>query len=154
MSIRWLAAVLLFSLGFGSALVVKSLETGVAPREGTIVGKLRYRDTGTDFQLIRPAEDRVNYLVVVTKKGTDAAPQVAFPNEKLTLHKVDTGVVGIYQVIPLATVKVSSSVINSIKCRPTDYCPLPPDPGPPPGGPIRYVYQFLLDPSAMLKPGR
>src|SRR3954451_23423779 len=117
MSIRWLAAVPLFSLGFGSDLGVKCLETGVAIREGTIVGKLKYKDTGTDFQLIRPADDRVNYLVIVTKKGTDATPQIAFPSEKLTLRKMDTAGVGIYQVIPLAMVRVSSSVINSIKCR-------------------------------------
>ncbi|MFL6260921.1 MAG: hypothetical protein ACJ76Y_14530 [Thermoanaerobaculia bacterium] len=160
MSIRRLAAVLLFPLGFCSAFLVRSRAADVTAREGTIVGKLRYKETGTDLQLIHPADDKVSYLVIVAEKGKAAAPRVAYPNGDLTLRKTDVQVVGIYQVIPVATVRLPrpspSSIPDILKCRPS-YCPLPPDPGPPPGPgpiPIQYSYQFLRDPSVLPKPGR
>jgi hypothetical protein len=152
MSIRRLAAVLLFPLGFCSAFLVRSQAADVTAREGTIVGKLRYKETGTDFQLIRPADDQVSYLVVVAAKGNDATPRVAYPSGDLTIRKADARSVGIYQVIPLATVRIGSPFSNALKCRPA-YCPLPPDPGPLPG-PIQLSYQFLRDSSLLPKPGR
>src|SRR5215813_540549 len=108
MSIRWLAAVCLFSLGFGSAFLVRSQAAAVPPREGIIDGKLKYKDTGTEFQLSHPADDKVSYLVIVGGKGKDAAPRVAYPNGGLTLSKADAQIVGVYQVTPLATVRFSS----------------------------------------------
>ena len=151
MSIRWLAAVLLFPLGFGSAFLVRSQAADAPPGEGTIVGKLRYRDTGTDLQVIRAANDPVSYLVVVATKG-NGTPQVAYPNGGLTIPKTDARSVGIYQVIPLAKIRVGTPLPSPLKCRPS-YCPLPPEPGPLPG-PIGYSYQFLRDPSLLPKPGR
>ncbi|HEY4591883.1 MAG TPA: hypothetical protein VIJ61_05710, partial [Thermoanaerobaculia bacterium] len=115
MSIRWLAAVFLFSLGFGSAFLVRSQAADVTAREGTIVGKLKYRETGTDFRLIRPADDPTTYLVVVAAKGNDAAPRVLYPSGELTVRKADARSVGIYQLIPLATVRVASPLSNPQK---------------------------------------
>src|SRR5262249_17216958 len=125
-----------------------------------IDGKLRYRNTGTDFQLIHPADDKVSYLVISAEKGKDATPRVVYPNGDLTLRKTDVQVVGIYQVIPVAAVRFPRSspisLPDILKCRPS-YCPLPPDPGPPPGPgpiPIQYSYQFMRDSSVLSKPVR
>jgi|SRR4051794_4116891 hypothetical protein len=168
MSIRWLAAVFLFSLGFGSAFLVRSQAAVVTPGEGIIDGKLKYKDTGTNFQLSHPADDKVSYLVILGQKGKDAAPRVAYPNGELTLSKTDAQIVGVYQVTPLAIVRFPSPSPNPspspspspiripfpdiLKCRP-NYCPLPPEP-PPPGPIFQYSYYFMRDSSALPKPGR
>lgn len=137
MPIRWLAAALLFLLGFGSALLVNPQAKDAAPKTGTIDGKLKYVDSGSDLQLIQPADSETSYLIIVplAPEARNAPhPQVVFQAGKASFRKADLQGMGIYQVVPIAKIRLGLKP-DSIKCRPWEFCPIPPEPDPLPPGP-------------------
>ncbi len=164
MSTRWLAGTLLFTLGFGSALLVRLPEADAASTEGVVEGRLKYID-GADFRLVYPVGGKTDYLVVVSRPpgANDSGPEVSYKSGLVTFSKKDLENVTVYQVKPLIMWKAgakksgaqksgaekSSIRASSIfRCGEGPFlCPLPPTP--PPIG-----YRYVVFKSATSAPGR
>jgi len=124
---RWLAGVLLFALGCGTALLIKVPAVGAASQEGVVEGSLKYVD-GEDFRLIYPSGDKTEYLVVVSRSpGTTTEMPITSQSGLAVFSKKKLERLTIYRVTPLLTWK--GGLIG--KCDGEDYCPLPPPPPPP-----------------------
>ncbi|HEX4962486.1 MAG TPA: hypothetical protein VF173_16750, partial [Thermoanaerobaculia bacterium] len=129
---RWLAGALLFTFGFGSAVLAKLPKTAAASQEGVVEGNLKYVD-GDDFRLVYPPGEKTEYLVVVTHTaGTkpDAAPQISTLSGLAIYPKKNLDRLTVYRVTPLLLWHGGSIG----KCDGDDFCPLPPPPPPPDTG--------------------
>ena len=140
MSKRWLAGVLLFSCGFGSALLVRLTPDAVAASaEGVVEEGLRYVD-GTDFTLKVPTGAN-SYLVVVARKpglSTSEAP-ISSKTGATVIPKKELTKVTIYRLTPVGLWQGGFR-----PCHGWEDCPVPQPIPPPP--PLRISNQFL-DPS-------
>ena len=131
MSTRWLSGVLLFALGFGTALLARLPEAGAASGQGVVSGSLKYIN-GADFQLVYPPGGKASYLVVVSRKpGTVKAlsePQVAYKSGSAAYSKQNLDSLTIFEARPLAIWKGG----DVIHCGDGPVqCILPPPPPPP-----------------------
>jgi hypothetical protein len=161
MSTRWLPGILLFALGFGSAVLVRLPEADAADaaaEEGVVEGNLKFID-GADFRLVYPPGGKTDYLIVVSRKsGTvkDSPPRISYHTGAAAFAKKDLQNVTVYHVKPLViwtsgaetsgvekagAEKASARRVGVFRCGSGPFlCPLPPIP-PPIGS--SYSYAFL-----------
>lgn len=132
MSHRWLAGILIFTLGFGSACLMRIGSANAASNEGEVEPGLVYSDSPTTFKLVNSGDK--NYVVIVTRKpGMIPAsdPLVTYAAGSSSFSKNDLQSLRIYRVTPVGELQAT------IGFRPCnggpDDCPLPqPLPPPPP----------------------
>jgi len=125
---RWLAGVLLFAFGFGSACLLRTVPANAGSDQGEVEPGLSYVN-GPDFKLNNTGAK--NYLVVVTRKPgmPSLEPLVSYASGSMAYSKKGLDNVRIYRVTP-----VGEFTIDFRPCDggPMD-CPLPrPLPPPPP----------------------
>jgi hypothetical protein len=71
MKTRWLAGALLFSFGFGSALLVRLPSASASSTQGVVEGTLKYIDGDDAFELLYPPGGDKKY-VVLTRRDLDS----------------------------------------------------------------------------------
>jgi hypothetical protein len=145
MSKRWVAGVLLFALGFGSAFLVR---LGSAEAQGTSSGEaekgsLRYT-VGNEFTLTNISKNKA-YLAVARGKGGNE-PQLLNKFGAAVFSKKDP--VYVYRLTPVG-------VWGEARFRPChdwELCPVP-QPIPPPPPPLRITAVFIEPRDMVGRPG-
>ena len=132
MSHRWLAGILVFALGFGSAFLMRIGRADAAPTDGEVEPGLAYSDSATSFKLVNSGTK--NYLVIVTRKQSmipTSDPLVTYAAGSSTFSKDYLQSLRIYRVTPVGELQVTGG-FRPCNGGPDD-CPLPqPLPPPPP----------------------
>lgn len=124
---RWLAGVLLFALGFGSAMMMKVPSTQAASKEGVVEGNLRFvNGERGDFQLIYSKPNKSDIFVAV---ALGAQRQATWQRGKVAFTKEQRKSLTIFRLTPV--MKVTAQFANP--CDSPELCPFPPDPEPRPG---------------------
>ena len=158
MKVRWLAGAVLFTLGFGSALLVRLPAADAADaaadapaKEVSIEGTpLTYID-GQDFRVKVPAGVKTEYLIAVARKpgaGITLERPVSAKTGEAVFSKKGLQTLTVFEVKPLiqwqgapppgTAQKSLVSPGRTVRCgHPQIYCVLPPPPGPP----IHVAYQ-------------
>src|SRR5262245_56042799 len=157
---RRFAGILLFALGFGSAVVMRIPSTQAASREGVVEGNLKYilSDRG-DFQLIYSKPNKSDIYVAVGRNLLKASERrAALHRGKITFVKEQRKSLTIFRLTPV--MRVTAQFSNP--CGPPELCPFPPDPEPPRPGPRpfgdqeialdQYNFEFL-GPDLARQPG-
>ena len=143
---RWLAGIVLFSLGFGSAFLMRLTAADTPPKEGIVEGQLKFVDGAETFSLTDGAGGK-GYLIVVTRNVgvlQGGEPLVSYKKGAAAVAKKDLQTLGIYRLTP-AGVWQSGSFRPCNEALPDD-CPLPRMPQPPPP-PLQEMSHLFLGPA-------
>ena len=139
MNTRWLAGALLFTLGFGSALLIKLPSADASPTQGGVVeGTLKYIDSDDAFQLIYPPGGGKNYLVVAARDPDTVPagePVVTYQGGGALFYKRGLRSLTVLRLEPIIVWKDDTLRCGNFPVL----CALPPPPPPP----IHHSYMIL-----------
>jgi hypothetical protein len=130
MKARWLAGILLFSLGFGCALMIQPPSAGASATQGVVEGTLKYVDGDDAFELLYPPGGDKKYLVLA-RRDLDSVqagdPQVTYHTGGAKFSKK-----GLRSLLVLRIEPLIAWQDDVVRCEHLPIlCVLPPPPPPP-----------------------
>jgi hypothetical protein len=131
MKARWLAGTLLFTLGFGCALMARLPSAAASSTQGVVEGTLKYIDGDDAFQLLYPPGGGDKSYIVLSTRDQDSvdedAPQVTYQTGGAAFSKKGLRRLVVFRLEPLIAWEGDTLRCGNFPVL----CVLPPPPPPP-----------------------